>query len=176
MEEDGSWLKRYVSVDPVHKPAEFMQSLRFCHITLSVVVFIYFYIVCQQIVKIDKDIDESLEAGLIHPVTSPLKAVFFLIIKKHQRLHPCIDCQGLKVIMVRNRYLSITLACDPALKSLLFKTLCFSQALTDHPRVYANKTMLFSSVIQYYSIVSSFCFVSLFPFACSFHSLVPPSV
>ncbi len=52
----------------------------------------------------DKYIKESLNAGLIHPSSSPAGAGFFFI-KKDGSLQPCIDYRGLNDITIRNGYL-----------------------------------------------------------------------
>lgn len=52
----------------------------------------------------EKYISESLSAGLIRPSSSPLGAGFFLIEKKDQTLHPCIEFRGLSHITVKNNY------------------------------------------------------------------------
>lgn len=47
---------------------------------------------------------ESLEAGIIRPSTSPLGAGFVFVAKKDGSLFSCIDYQGLNLITVKNKY------------------------------------------------------------------------
>ncbi|KAK5885831.1 hypothetical protein CesoFtcFv8_016928 [Champsocephalus esox] len=52
----------------------------------------------------EKYINDSLDAGLIRPSSSPAGAGFFFVGKKDKTLHPCIDYRGLNNITVKNRY------------------------------------------------------------------------
>ncbi len=52
----------------------------------------------------DKYIQESIKAGLIHHSSSPAGAGFFFVKKKDGSLRPCIDYRGLNDITVKNRY------------------------------------------------------------------------
>ena len=49
-------------------------------------------------------IRESLAGGLIHPLSSPVDASFFSVVKKHKTLQPCIHFRGLNDITVKNNY------------------------------------------------------------------------
>ena len=49
-------------------------------------------------------ITPSLEAGLIHPSSSPASAGFFFVQKKDGSLLPCIDYSPLNDITIKNRY------------------------------------------------------------------------
>lgn len=49
-------------------------------------------------------IQSSLQAGIIHPLSSPAGADFFFAHKKDKTLLPCIDYRGLNNITVKNRY------------------------------------------------------------------------
>ena len=49
-------------------------------------------------------ISASLEAGLIHPSSSPAEAGFFFVGKKDGSLRPCIDYSPLNDITIKNRY------------------------------------------------------------------------
>uniref|UniRef100_A0A1A8EUU3 ribonuclease H n=1 Tax=Nothobranchius korthausae TaxID=1143690 RepID=A0A1A8EUU3_9TELE len=50
-------------------------------------------------------IQESLQAGIIRPSSSPAGAGFFFVGKRDGGLRPCIDYRGLNGITVRNTYL-----------------------------------------------------------------------
>ncbi|KAL3980939.1 ETS domain-containing transcription factor ERF [Sarotherodon galilaeus] len=54
--------------------------------------------------SMERYINESLVAGLIHPSTSPVAAGFFFVTKKDKSLRPCIDYRGLNNISVKNKY------------------------------------------------------------------------
>ena len=49
-------------------------------------------------------INDSLNAGIIRPSSSPAGAGFFFVGKKNGSLRPCIDYRGLNTITVKNRY------------------------------------------------------------------------
>ncbi len=52
----------------------------------------------------ERYIQDSLVAGIIHPSSSPAGAGFFFVKKKDGSLRPCIDYRGLNDITVKNRY------------------------------------------------------------------------
>ncbi len=52
----------------------------------------------------ERYIQDSLVAGIIHPSSSPAGAGFFFVKKKDGSLRPCIDYRGLNDIMVKNFY------------------------------------------------------------------------
>ncbi len=52
----------------------------------------------------EKYINSSLAAGIIHPSSSPARAGFFFVDKKDKTLCPCNDYHGLKDITMKNRY------------------------------------------------------------------------
>lgn len=49
-------------------------------------------------------LEESLQAGIIHPFSSPSGAGFFFIGKRNGGLRPCMDYRGLNSITIRNTY------------------------------------------------------------------------
>lgn len=52
----------------------------------------------------EKYINESLAAGIIHLSSSPVGAGFFFVNKKDRTLRPCIDFRGMNDITVKNTY------------------------------------------------------------------------
>lgn len=48
--------------------------------------------------------EESLDAGIIQPSTSPVGAGFLFVEKKYKSLGPCIDYKGLNQITAKNKY------------------------------------------------------------------------
>lgn len=69
-----------------------------------------------------KYIGESLPAGLIHPSSSLLGTMFFVVGKKDGSLHPCIDYRGLNQITVKNKYPLplLSSALEPVLDAVIF--------------------------------------------------------
>lgn len=49
-------------------------------------------------------IQNSLQAGIIRPSSSPARAGFFFVAKKDKMLHPCIDYRGLNDTTIKNRF------------------------------------------------------------------------
>ena len=54
--------------------------------------------------SMEKYINDSLDAGLIRPSSSPAGAGFFFVGKKDKTMRPCINYRGLNNITVKNRY------------------------------------------------------------------------
>lgn len=52
----------------------------------------------------EKYITDSLAAGIVRPLSSPVGAGFFFVEKKDKSLRPCIDFRGLNSITVKNKY------------------------------------------------------------------------
>ena len=55
--------------------------------------------------SLDTWIDKELRIGYIHRSTSPITALFFFVVKKHNgSLWPVIDYRALNAITIKNRY------------------------------------------------------------------------
>ena len=54
--------------------------------------------------EINKQIQEFLNKGIIHPSTSPCGLPIVLVPKKDETWHMCVDFDALKRITVKNRY------------------------------------------------------------------------
>lgn len=52
----------------------------------------------------ERNITDSLAAGLIRPSSSPVGVGFFFVDKKDKTLRPCIDYRGLNDITIKNKY------------------------------------------------------------------------